>query len=122
MEIETKLKPMELEECPVKTTVDVVGGKWKPLILYWLNAGPQRFSELRRHIPDATQKMLTQQLRELERDGVVRRRVFAEVPPKVEYSFTKHGQSLKPLLKLMCNWGNRHRRRRGVVKAEPRTD
>ncbi len=102
---------MELAECPVKTTVDIMDGKWKPLILYWLAEGPQRSGDLRRRIPRATQKMLTQQLRELERDGIVRRQVFAEVPPKVEYSFTPHGRTLRPLLKMMCAWGNRHRRR-----------
>ena len=102
---------MELKDCPVKTTVDVIGGKWKPLILFELKDGPLRFSELRRRIPEATQKMLTQQLRQLEQDGILHRRVYAQVPPKVEYSLSPHGRTLRPLLFLMCKWGLKHRAR-----------
>jgi DNA-binding HxlR family transcriptional regulator len=99
---------MDLLHCPVKATVDVIGGKWKPLILFFLKQGPMRFNELRRQIPGATQKMLTQQLRELEKDEIVHRRVFAQVPPKVEYSLTKYGDTLRPILTLMCSWGLKH--------------
>jgi DNA-binding HxlR family transcriptional regulator len=104
--------------CPVKLTTDVIGGKWKPLILFYLENGTQRFGELRRLIPGMTKKMLTQHLRDLERDEVIRRKVYAVVPPKVEYSLTKHGQSLKPILKLMSAWGAKHRKRYGIPKSK----
>ncbi|MDB6064005.1 MAG: transcriptional regulator, HxlR family [Pedosphaera sp.] len=102
---------MDLLNCPVKATVDVLGGKWKPLILYHLKLGPQRFNELRRRIPGATQKMLTQQLREMERDAIIHREVHAQVPPKVEYSLSEYGKTLRPLLELMCSWGLKHQSR-----------
>ena len=95
--------------CPVEATIDVIGGKWKPLILFYLQARTRRFSELQKLIPSATKKMLTQRLRELERDDIVHRKVYAQVPPRVEYSLTRHGQSLRPLLELMSAWGTRHR-------------
>ena len=107
---------MDLLHCPVKATVDVIGGKWKPLILFFLKQGPMRFNELRRQIPGATQKMLTQQLRELERDEIVHRRVFAQVPPKVEYSLTNYGDTLRPILALMCSWGLKDQARRKAKK------
>ncbi|MGE8498331.1 MAG: winged helix-turn-helix transcriptional regulator [Pseudomonas sp.] len=93
---------------PVEVTLAVIGGKWKSLLAYHLMDGPLRFSELRRLVPDITEKMLTQQLRELERAGVVHRKVFAEVPPRVEYSITEHGATLKPVLDAMCVWGRSH--------------
>lgn len=107
---------MDQFECPVKLTADIIGGKWKPLILFFLEGGTLRFSQLQRLIPGMTKKMLTQHLRELERDEIIRRKVYAEVPPRVEYSLTKHGESLKPILKLMSAWGNKHRARYGVTK------
>jgi DNA-binding HxlR family transcriptional regulator len=88
--------------------VRVIGGKWKPMILFNLSEGALRFNELRRKVPRATQKMLTQQLRELERDGIVHRKVFPVIPPRVEYSLTDHGRSLKQLLREMCQWSRRH--------------
>jgi DNA-binding HxlR family transcriptional regulator len=100
--------------CPVGITTGIVGGKWKPLILFYLQTRTQRFSELHRLIPHTTKKMLTQRLRELERDGIIHRKVFAQVPPRVEYSLTRHGQSLRPLLELMSAWGKRHRARHGA--------
>jgi len=100
--------------CPVKLTADIIGGKWKPMILFYLEGGTRRFGELGKMIPSMTKKMLTQHLRELERDGIIHREVYAIVPPKVEYSLTKHGESLKPILKLMSAWGTRHRARYGV--------
>src|SRR6266498_2164360 len=100
--------------CPVKLTTSVIGGKWKPLILFYLEGGTLRFGELQKLIPGMTKKMLTQHLRDLERDEVVRRKVYAVVPPKVEYSLTKHGESLKPILKLMSAWGTKHRVRYGI--------
>jgi DNA-binding HxlR family transcriptional regulator len=95
--------------CPVSLTLNVIGGKWKPAILWHLSEGYQRFGELKRRIPNITQKMLTQQLRELEQDGVVSRKVFAEVPPRVEYSLTVYGKTLEPILRQMCRWGEAHR-------------
>lgn len=88
--------------------MDVVGGKWKGVILFHLLKGPMRFNELRRLLPDVTQRMLTLQLRELEEVGVVHREVYKEVPPKVEYSLTPFGASLEPILLLMRNWGDQY--------------
>ena len=105
---------MDHQNCPVKLTASIIGGKWKPPLLFYLEGRTRRFCELKRLIPGLTKKMLTQHLRELERDGIVHRKVFAEVPPHVEYSLTRHGESLKPILKLMSAWGNRHRARYGV--------
>ena len=108
---------MDHSNCPVKLTASIIGGKWKPSLLFHLEGRTRRFCELQRLIPGLTKKMLTQHLRELERDGIVHREVFAEVPPRVEYSLTRHGESLKPILKLMSAWGNRHRARYGVTTA-----
>lgn len=96
-------------ECPVEITLDVIGGKWKGMVLYWLLDGTARFNEIRRAVPKATQKMLALQLRELESDGVISRKVYAEVPPRVEYSLTEFGLSLKPILLQMKDWGTQYR-------------
>src|SRR6516162_474419 len=103
--------------CPVEAAVDVFGGKWKPLILWWLHERTWRFAELRRQIPGVTEKMLTQQLRELEADGIVDRRVYPTVPPKVEYSLTDYGRSLKRALRAICDWGQNHMERIGAEAA-----
>ncbi len=92
----------------VQTTIKVIGGKWKLLILWHLKDGGKRFSELKRLIPEITEKMLIQQLRELEKDEVVNRHVQSDIPPKVEYSFTAYGESLIPVLKPLCDWGQEH--------------
>ena len=106
--------------CPVSVTAETIGGKWKPLILFYLEGGTRRFGELRRLIPEATKKMLTQKLRELERDEIVHRKVYAEVPPRVEYSLTRHGESLSPILKQMSKWGAKHAARyRGMKMSSP---
>nr|WP_321260457.1 helix-turn-helix domain-containing protein [uncultured Pseudodesulfovibrio sp.] len=92
--------------CTVELTLQVIGGKWKPIIIHRLgNDGTLRFSEVKRSIPNITQKMLTQQLRELEADGVVSRKVYAQVPPKVEYSLTDLGLSVMPVIESLCKWG-----------------
>ena len=93
------------ENCPVEATLDLVGGKYKALILWHLSGGTLRFSELRNRIPKATPKMLTQQLRELEADDLVHREVYPVIPPKVEYSLTATGRSLMPILVAMRDWG-----------------
>jgi DNA-binding HxlR family transcriptional regulator len=105
--------------CPVEAAIDVFGGKWKALILWWLQERTWRFAELRRQIPGITEKMLTQQLRELEADGIVDRRVYATVPPKVEYSLTEYGWSLKRALRAICDWGHNHMERIGAVAILP---
>ena len=97
------------EKCPVETAIDVLAGKWKILILWYLRSEQKRFSELQKLIPNATQKMLIQKLRELEIDGLVHREVYPVVPPKVEYSLTEYGKSLKPILKQLYLWGEIHK-------------
>lgn len=99
--------------CPVQATPDVIGGGWKPMILYQLCAGPLRFNALRRVVPGVTQRTLTAHLRELERDGIVRRTAFPEVPPRVEYALTPLGESLGPVLEGMAAWGERYAAARG---------
>jgi DNA-binding HxlR family transcriptional regulator len=99
---------MKPDECSVRAALSVIGGKWKPVITRYLTLGTKRFGELRKVMPDVTQKMLTQQLRELERDGIVARKVYHQVPPKVEYSLTPYGDTLKPVLRELCKWGEAH--------------
>jgi DNA-binding HxlR family transcriptional regulator len=96
-------------KCPAEYTLSVIGGKWKIIILWQLFQGEKRFSELFRAMNGITQKMLTQQLREMEKDGIVDRKVFPQVPPKVEYSLTLRGKSLKPVVDAMCQWGGKQR-------------
>lgn len=91
--------------CPVEAALDVIGGKWKPLILWALGDNVLRFSELQRELPGVNTKMLTKQLRELEDDGVITRTVYPEVPPRVEYAITDFGKTLIPILQALCNWG-----------------
>lgn len=94
--------------CSVEVTLDVISGKWKGVILFHLLKGERRFNELRRLLPDVTQRMLTLQLRELEEDGIVQRKIFQEVPPHVEYSLTEFGRTLEPMLLLMRDWGDEY--------------
>lgn len=92
--------------CEMEVTVKMIGGKYKPLILdYLIKSGTKRFNELKKYIVHISQKTLTTQLRELEDDGLITRQVYAEVPPKVEYSITSKGKSLEKILDLMCEWG-----------------
>jgi DNA-binding HxlR family transcriptional regulator len=114
--------------CAVEVTLAVMGGKWKPVILYQLLDGPRRFGELRKHFGGVSQRSLTLQLRELETDGIVHRQVFAEVPPRVEYSLTEYGRTLAPVLDAMKAWGQSFRDRvEGTAQAkatgcQPRVD
>lgn len=94
--------------CPVEATLDAIGGKYKGMLLYHLLDGTKRFGELRKLMPTVTQRTMTLQLRELEAVGIVRREVYAVVPPKVEYSLTELGRTLEPILRLMQAWGVEH--------------
>ena len=92
-------------QCPITTVMDIVGGKWKLPILWHLSRRKTRFNELQRKLVTITQRTLTLQLRELERDGMVLRKIYPEVPPRVEYSLTELGNSIRPIIKDMCRWG-----------------
>ncbi|MFS0655212.1 winged helix-turn-helix transcriptional regulator [Bacillus sp. 179-C3.3 HS] len=96
--------------CPVSITTSIIGGKWKGVILYHLSCGPKRYNELHRLIPSISQRVLTLQLRELEQDGIVHREAYEEIPPRVEYSFTSLGESLKPIIYAMREWGDSYGR------------
>lgn len=96
----------QVNSCPLERVVEMIDGKWKVLLLWHLRNGHLRFSELQRKVPRITQKMLTQQLRELEKNQLVERTVYPEVPPRVEYSLTEYGRSLMPLLILINDWGH----------------
>jgi DNA-binding HxlR family transcriptional regulator/CheY-like chemotaxis protein len=91
--------------CPVEFTLDRIGGKWKCVILWWLRRGTKRFGELMQLMPGISQKVLANQLRELETDGLINRQAFPETPPRVEYSLTGYGETLRPITELMCDWG-----------------
>lgn len=101
----------ELPACPVETTLTLIGDKWKVLILRDLLPGKIRFGELKKSIGSVSQKVLTAQLRDMEKNGLVNRKVYPEVPPRVEYSLTELGQSLKPILDAMWNWGEEYKAR-----------
>lgn len=100
----------DIEKCPVETALDVLAGKWKILILWYLRSDTLRFNELQKKLPRTTEKMLIQKLRELEKDNIVHREVYPVVPPKVEYSLTPYGESLKPILKQLYLWGEIHKK------------
>ena len=99
------LSPNNDLPCPVTHALSVIGGKWKPLLLFVVTNGINRFGGMQRAIPAITKQMLTQQLRELERDGVLHREVYAEVPPRVEYSLTERGRNLLPVVQTLGDWG-----------------
>lgn len=99
----------ELPACPVETTLTLIGDKWKVLILRDLLPGTKRFGELKKSIGNVTQKVLTSQLRDMEESGLISRKVYAEVPPRVEYTLTDLGYSLKPILDAMWNWGEEYK-------------
>jgi DNA-binding HxlR family transcriptional regulator len=95
-------------KCAVELTINLIGGKYKALLLWELSESTKRFNELRKRFPEVTQKMLTQQLRDLENDGLILRHVYPQVPPKVEYSLTDFGKSLMPVIHSMNQWGNNY--------------
>ena len=101
----------ELPECPVQTTVQLIGNKWKILIIRTLLKGNRRFNEIKKAIPGISQKVLTDNLRSLENDGLIDREVFAEVPPKVVYSLSELGNSLRPVIDAMADWGTDYKAR-----------
>jgi len=105
------------QNCPVSLTISLIGGKYKSLILWHLTSETKRFSQLRKLVPEATAKMLTQQLRELEADGLIDRTVYPVVPPKVEYSLTQEGKSLFPILSAMYDWGSNRMKADGKCPA-----
>ena len=96
------------EGCPVEAALELIGGKWKGVILYHLLSETIRFNKLRQLMPGITQRMLTKQLRELEADKLISRKVYPEVPPKVEYSMTEYGNTLAPVINALHEWGSRH--------------
>jgi DNA-binding HxlR family transcriptional regulator len=102
-----------MDNCPVVTAIEVIGGKWTIIILYQLRGKTLRFGEIKKAIPKITQKMLTQQLRELEANKLVTRKVYAEVPPRVEYSPTALAEKLNPALDLLCKWGREYQNEQG---------
>jgi DNA-binding HxlR family transcriptional regulator len=95
-------------ECPITATIDVIGGKWKPIIIYLLMEGPLRFGELHKIVPGMALKVLSRQLKELEADGIITRTVFAEVPPRVEYALSPKGESLRSLMLQLSAWSTDH--------------
>jgi DNA-binding HxlR family transcriptional regulator len=98
----------DFKDCPITATIEVIGGKWKPLILYNLTLGTRRFGELSVRIPSISRKVLTHQLKELEKDGLVIRQHFKEMPPRVEYSLSEKSKSLTSVFKEIANWGNKN--------------
>ena len=98
-------KSIEVSECPVTYTMSMIGGKWKPIILYLISKGANRFGVLQRGIDGISKQMLTKQLREMEEDGILIRKIFAEIPPRVEYSISEKGRSLFPIIEAMRSWG-----------------
>lgn len=99
---------VSIYNCPIEATLDLIGGKYKSIILWHLIEGTHRFNELSKVVPQATPKMLTQQLRELEHDGLIIRVIYPVIPPKVEYSLSEFGKSIIPILDSMCSWGSHY--------------
>ena len=110
----SKPRHANAELCPVESALNQIGGKWKGLVILRLLVRVRRFNELLRTLEGCSQRMLTKQLRELEGDGIINRKVYAEVPPRVEYSLTAVGKDLEPVVRSMCEWGQKH-----VLKIEP---
>ena len=119
MDMSEAKKKDQLPACPVETTLTLIGDKWKVLILRDLMPGMKRFGELRKSVGDVSQKVLAAQLRDMEKSGLVHREVYAEVPPRVEYTLTELGYSLKPILDAMWTWGEAYKSSRGAAPAQP---
>ncbi len=102
--------------CPVEATLDVIGGKWKPLILWQLKDNILRFNSLQQTLPGISPKMLTKQLRELEEDGIVKREMYPEIPPRVEYSLTDFGRTIIPVLEALAQWGMEFMDQKDAIK------
>lgn len=115
-----KQRHKQYTNCPVEAALDIIGGKWKSIILFRVLEQTRRFNELRKLLPNITQRTLTNQLRELERDGLLHREVYAEVPPKVEYSITEFGATLQPVLVTLKDWAETHmqEKMRSIIDSE----
>jgi DNA-binding HxlR family transcriptional regulator len=111
------LSQRSIQNCPVTATMDIIGGKWKILILYLIYNDINRFGKMGMVLKGISKQMLTSQLRELENDGIIERKIFPEIPPRVEYSFTERGRSLLPIIDLMRDWGNEHLLKPNLVAA-----
>jgi DNA-binding HxlR family transcriptional regulator len=98
------------QTCPVTLTTEVIGGRWKHLIIYMINLGVNRFGAMQRTLPNISKNMLTQELRDLEKNGIISRKIFAEIPPRVEYSLTDWGRETLPILEAMAKWGEKYRK------------
>jgi DNA-binding HxlR family transcriptional regulator len=103
-----KQKHKSYTACPVEATLDLIGGKWKGIVLFHLMQGSKRFNELKRLVPAITQRMLTLQLRQLEKDHIIKRKIYKQIPPKVEYSLSDLGKTLSPILAQLEQWGREH--------------
>ena len=101
---------MRLSDCPVRPAIDVIEGKWKPIVVNTLKTGGLRFGQLRRHAPEASRKVLTEQLRELEDDQIISRKAFGHTWGRVEYELTAYGRTLVPVLTLLAKWGKKHKK------------
>jgi DNA-binding HxlR family transcriptional regulator len=119
-ELEIKMNG-RVYHCALDVTMDYIGGKWKSVVLWYLRNQRMRFGELRKQIPDITEKMLSMQLKQLEQDGIVQREVFAEVPPRVEYCLTKEGKTMLPMLEALAEWGRNKAKKDGVIQERKRT-
>lgn len=102
--------------CALDITMGMIGGKWKTVVLWYLRNEPKRFNELKKQIPEITEKMLSLQLKELEKDGIINRKVFSSVPPKVVYSLTAHGKTLLPVLEELACWGRKLAQKHGRIQ------
>jgi DNA-binding HxlR family transcriptional regulator len=111
------MKEMKLSECPVRATADVIDGKWKPMIVNALKTKPLRFGQLLRTLPEASRKVATEHLRELESEGIISRTAFGNRWERVEYTLTEYGRTLVPVLALMADWGVKHQRRKSILGA-----
>lgn len=109
------------ESCPIAATMRVLGGKWKPILINAIyQTAPARFGELKRSVTGITQSMLTSQLRELEEDGIISRKIYAEIPPRVEYTLTEFGLTLSPIMMAMANWGKEFRLKKATPQTNPK--